>query len=110
MEEKRCPNCMEPAELRICPHCGADTLEKNAFHQLQVGTVLRGRYRVGRVLGQGGFGITYMGWDENLDVPIAIKEYFPNGYVSRSNKLSATIDQPTTTDRKEFFEKGIQKK
>ncbi len=38
---------------------------------------------VGRVLGQGGFGITYLGWDMNLDVKLAIKEFFPQGFVSR---------------------------
>ena len=35
------------------------------------------RYGVGRLLGRGGFGATYLGWDENLAVRVAVKEYLP---------------------------------
>jgi serine/threonine protein kinase len=45
---------------------------------LPVGTGLRaGLYSVGKVLGQGGFGITYLGSDTHLKRPVAIKEFFP---------------------------------
>ena len=40
-------------------------------------------YEFGKVLGQGGFGITYSGLDTNLKQAIAIKEYFPQNYASR---------------------------
>jgi serine/threonine protein kinase len=46
---------------------------------LAPGTVLKEQYVVGRLLGHGGFGITYLGWDLNLARKIAIKEYFPSG-------------------------------
>ena len=45
--------------------------------------MLDGRYRVGRVLGHGGFGITYLAWDDNLHLRLAIKEYLPRDCVSR---------------------------
>jgi serine/threonine protein kinase len=47
------------------------------------GTVLKEQYVLGRVLGHGGFGITYLGWDLNLARKIAIKEYFPAGVAAR---------------------------
>lgn len=47
------------------------------------GTILNDRYVVGIVIGSGGFGITYVGYDANLDIKIAIKEYFPSSKVSR---------------------------
>ena len=102
---------MEPIsdDYSFCTHCGKNKNHIAPTHQLLPGTVLQNRYLIGAALGEGGFGITYIGRDLNLDMIIAIKEYFPNGYVSRSNKLSSTIDQPTTTDRKEFFEKGCEK-
>lgn len=46
-------------------------------HHLPPGTILRGRYEVGCVLGEGGFGITYLGFDQILARTVAIKEYFP---------------------------------
>jgi hypothetical protein len=40
-------------------------------------------YTVRRVLGQGGFGITYLAYDEGLAKEVAIKEYFPVEFASR---------------------------
>ena len=50
---------------------------------LAVNTILEGKYLVGPVLGQGSFGITYVGYDLNMEAKIAIKEYFPVELVSR---------------------------
>ena len=67
-----------------CPVCGYDNATAgNAPHQLECRSILAGAYLVGCVLGQGGFGITYTGWDLNLDVKVAIKEYYPLGYAAR---------------------------
>lgn len=91
MEKKRCYGCMKlKASSPVCEHCGYDENTRNAPHQLPAGTVLKEQYLVGRVLGQGGFGITYLGWDLYLDIPVAVKEYYPNGAVMR--ETSVTMD------------------
>ena len=68
-----------------CPYCGFDP-EENAKKYpaaLRAGTVLNNRYIVGRVLGQGGFGITYLAWDEKLAAKVAVKEYMPYEIAAR---------------------------
>lgn len=92
MEKRRCYGCMNlKTEVGICPHCGYDDRQTNEEHQLPTGTVLKEQYLVGKVLGQGGFGITYMGWDMYLDIPVAIKEYFPGGTVMRNCTESTEV-------------------
>lgn len=65
-------------------------MEKEPY-QLPEGTLLQGQYVIKNVLGQGGFGITYMGWDMHLDTPVAIKEYFPKGIALRDSAVSEDI-------------------
>ena len=57
--------------------------DKQNPRALAVNTVLAGKYLVGPVLGEGGFGITYAGYDLNMETRIAIKEYFPVELVTR---------------------------
>ena len=77
---RRCYGCMEEFEysLTVCPHCGyvvGTTAEEPIF--IEPGTKLRDRYTIGRTIGFGGFGATYIGWDDVLDQKVAIKEYLP---------------------------------
>ena len=88
---RRCYGCMNIKTQPVCEHCGWDERRNNAPHQLPVGTLLREQYVIGRVLGQGGFGITYLGWDQYLDIPVAIKEYYPSGIVSRESSVSTVV-------------------
>ncbi len=102
MEQTRCPGCMKlKAQQPICEHCGFDETAANLPHQLPIGALLLDQYVVGRVLGQGGFGITYLGWDQNLERPVAIKEYFPTSIVSREVSYSSTIS--VTTADNDFY-------
>ena len=81
----RCMGCMEEFESGdVCPYCGYQigTPVKEAYY-LTPGTILHGQYQVGRVLGYGGFGITYLGWDLQLDRKIAVKEYLPSDCATR---------------------------
>lgn len=84
---KRCMGCMKEYEdgITVCPHCGyiQGTPAKEAYH-LSPETILNGRYLVGRVLGFGGFGITYIAWDLQLEKKVAIKEYMPSDFATRA--------------------------
>ena len=95
----RCPSCFEPsAGGALCAGCSARSRAETA---LPLGHSLReGRYRIGRTLGDpGGFGITYLGWDDRLERRVAIKEFFPRHCVSRTpgttnaQSLGASADQ-----------------
>ena len=88
MEVRRCMKCMHPLAVgeTVCPECGRAYGSVNAeSFALKPGTILEGKYLVGEMLGQGGFGITYIGFDLLLEQKVAIKEYYPmsTGMVSR---------------------------
>src|SRR5688572_25437057 len=55
---------------------------------LPIGTLLADEYRIDGILGAGGFGITYRARDVKLDIDVAIKEYFPRDFASRSNTVT----------------------
>ncbi len=61
-------------------------------------------YTIDRVLGQGGFGITYLAHDRNLDRSVAIKEYLPTSFAYRREDYSV---KPITGDHRESFAWGL---
>ncbi len=75
------------------------------LHALPAGHRL-GEYRIERVLGSGGFGITYYAWDIHLDKPVAIKEYFPSDFAVRTD--GATV-KPKSTDDQEKYQWGLER-
>ena len=92
MEQARCYGCMRPrTDGRFCQKCGFEFDAPNASHQLPAGTILKDQYLVGKVLGQGGFGITYLGWNRYLDKKVAIKEYYPSAFVDRNAAHDTTV-------------------
>lgn len=110
MAEKICLGCIEKYSdtEKICPHCGYvdGTPPKEAYH-LTPGTVLKGRYIVGKVIGYGGFGITYIGYDGVFEHKIAIKEYLPGEFATRSPGVTQV--SVYTGDRSDQFQGGIKK-
>lgn len=103
--EKRCYGCMKmKTGSPFCEHCGYDERTVTSMHHLRPGTVLREKYMVGKVLGQGGFGITYIGLDLDLNIPVAIKEYYPVGVVMRESGDSPTVSVVTGGEDTRFEE------
>lgn len=85
-----CSRCLHLIERgHSCGSCGfsEDDYQPKPY-QLPPETLLKQRYLVASVLGEGGFGITYAGWDLILDKAIAIKEYYPVGLVGRDASVS----------------------
>ena len=60
---------------------------------LPQGTRIR-EFEFRRVLGHGGFGMTYLGWNVALDIPVAIKEYLPSDLATREQDLSVVPQAP----------------
>lgn len=71
---------------------------------LPIGTLLADEYRIDGILGAGGFGITYRARDVKLDIDVAIKEYFPRDFASRSNTVTV---QPRGRSEVEQFKWGL---
>jgi hypothetical protein len=71
---------------------------------LPIGTMLADEYRIDGILGSGGFGITYRAHDVKLDVDVAIKEYFPRDFASRSNTVTV---RPRSRSEVEPFQWGL---
>ena len=59
-----------------------------------------------RVLGHGGFGITYLGWNLALDIPVAIKEYLPADLATREPDGSVV---PQTSQAASDFQWGLER-
>ena len=106
----KCPNCMQALGQGedTCPYCGFDV---NGYEEktncLRPFTVLQGKYMIGRVIGMGGFGITYIGWDLNLQTYIAIKEYFPESFAHRDTMATTTVT--TNENKQEIYDKGLKR-
>ncbi len=98
-----CLGCFAESDGQThCPYCGFSSADgPESPHHLLPGTILEEQYILGRVLGQGGFGITYLGMDLRLNLKLAIKEYFPYGLAARIPGSSA-VDLSTGEIKKQL--------
>ena len=102
--KRLCFNCMKVFEdSTVCPYCRCADQTARAPHHIKPGSRLGNRYIIGRSLGEGGFGITYIGFDERLSRRVAIKEYYPSGAANRNNSVDNTI--VVTQSRQDIFER-----
>ncbi len=101
-----CENCFSPVTSDICESCGFSLKDYVSDPTvLAVGTVLQNRYRIGGIIGKGGFGVTYLAFDAKLERRIAVKEYFPYGFAQRGAESGAVM----TTGDAQVFKKGAEK-
>lgn len=112
VKTKVCMGCLRQIGLQdnICPYCGFDPLEVQNSRFLRVGTRLAKRYLVGKEIGEGGFGITYIGYDTVKKQPVAIKEYFPAGIAGRDTSLGRNQDiRPFDGKNGEHYHEGLKR-
>ena len=87
-----CCNCLYDTNGTYpCPSCGSVHTFPMDPSALPLRTLLhkdvvthKAQYMTGKCLGVGGFGITYLALDMNLNMPVAIKEFFPRNIAMRS--------------------------
>jgi len=72
---------------------------------LSEGTVVGGRYRLEKVMGIGGYGITYQGSDMRLDRLVAVKEYYPGFWASRFSERGPQVQ--CLVGMEESYRKGM---
>ncbi len=103
-----CLGCMDShAGHAFCPSCGWSRNSPTGSHQLPPGTILGGELLIGSVLGEGGFGITYVALDLNLNKKLAVKEYFPRSLAQRGSD-GESVSSSRREDTQNFAE-GLAK-
>lgn len=93
---KLCMGCMKEYDRPavVCPHCGFTVSQyQRPKNSLPLYEILNGKYLVGKVIGIGGFGITYVGWDFYQSKKVCIKEYFPRQIATRTGTGSSYTEQ-----------------
>ncbi|MCP4353242.1 MAG: protein kinase [Desulfobacterales bacterium] len=109
-QENRFPNicmgCMNEKNNDGTCECGYDPETVKHPSHLKSGLILNNRFIAGKVLERGGFGITYIGFDEVLNRKVAIKEYFPLVFATRDTSNLTVI--PLRGDEEQFFLKGMK--
>lgn len=103
-----CYKCMREYTGSVCNHCGFNpSLYENIPTALLPMTVLHNQYILGIVLGKGGFGITYTGYDNINMRKVAIKEFFPSSVAYRDSKITTAVSvQPEIG---QIYENGVNK-
>lgn len=106
--KKLCECCLGEIESEPCRFCG---FEKADAHEevgvLAAGSVLLGKYIVGKVIGKGGFGITYLAYDIKNEKKVAIKEYYPSALAARGGDGCTVV--MTNSEEAAVFKNGIEK-
>lgn len=103
-----CLNCHKenPLGMKNCMHCGRELSVSDSSRFLMPDTVLLGKYRICRVLGERDSQVTYLAHDQGLDIHVEVTEYFPVGIAARQS-----FDAPQLTvieGKEETFQSGLK--
>ena len=103
---KLCFSCMHelPEGETICPFCKYDGVTPNNENYLPIKTVLQQRYVVGKVLSVNGEGVTYIGYDRELNMPVRIREYYPANVCERCGEIVTANDEQANIYKAELNE------
>ncbi len=110
--DKICFGCMNEIENpnQPCPICGYNKRdERRALKSraLKPGTIIGKNYLLGRVLGVGGFGITYLAKNLKTGRTLAIKEYFQSEFAYRDVEADGKNVSAEGSQKRRFFEIGL---
>ncbi len=106
--KKLCECCFGEIESEPCRFCGFEKAgAREEVGVLAAGSVLLGKYIVGKVIGKGGFGITYLAYDIKNEKKVAIKEYYPSALAARGGDGCAVV--MTDSEEAAVFKNGIEK-
>ena len=104
----RCTNCFSEINTEKCPYCGyeeSDSISGIGVN-LRPGTVIGKKYISGQLLGSGGFGNTYLAFDTEQEIKVAIKEFHPKGQMVRGDDKKTLI---SVDSEKHSCKEGIEK-
>lgn len=107
MGNQLCFKCLKvKGDYEVCPYCGRpeSTKPKHPFH-LTPGTMLHGRYNIGRSTGSDDFAITYKAYDTACKRLVAVREFYPREYANRKNG-ETDVSIGTGREREYFQQKG----
>lgn len=108
LSDREEPDFHRKTSVQPCPYCGKLSGSYTpASYQLPAGSQLQSRYVAGRVLGSGGFTITYLGWDTVLERQVVIKEYFPFAFVQRDSSVSLHVIRQSLPGQSEACDSGL---
>ena len=105
-----CAFCFEELSdnAALCQFCGISAENQGEpTSNLPVRTILLGKFIIGKVLGKGGFGITYLAYDLSRDCKVAIKEYMPDTLSYRTP--GKTLVSTYMGEKEESFKLGSEK-
>ncbi|MDD5924023.1 MAG: PASTA domain-containing protein [Clostridia bacterium] len=87
-----CFGCMKEYENgSVCPHCGFSNETHQALPFLPLGTLLRDRYIVGKMIKSDCQGAEYICYDDELKTPVLLREFLPEGICGRSKNSGVNV-------------------